>query len=158
MATIECSIIEVCIFCFDGTVPRYLLLRRSKTDGIYPDTWQIVSGSIEGNETTLQASLRELHEETGFVPDRLWVVPHMNTFLNARRDIVHLSAVYAAQVSAGSLPTLSKEHYHYEWCTLERAKQLLVWPGQVQVVHLTQEYIVEGKLASLLTEIPREQW
>jgi dATP pyrophosphohydrolase len=136
----------------------YLLIRRSKSDRIYPDTWQIVSGSIEGNETTLEASLRELREETGLVPDRFWLVPHMNTFLNLRRDVVHISAIFAAQVPSGTLPTLSLEHYEFEWCSPERAKQLLVWPGQVQALRIVQEYIVEGKLASFLTEIPREQW
>ena len=136
----------------------YLLLRRSTTDKIYPDTWQMVSGSIERGETSIRASLRELKEETGFEPDRYWLVPHMNTFLNPKRDVVHISAVFAAQVSAGSQPILSKEHYQYEWCSLERAKQLLVWPGQIQALQIVHEYIVRGKQASMLTEISKEQW
>ena len=158
MPTLECSIIEVCVFCFSDDAPKYLLLRRSKLDRIYPDTWQIVSGSIEGNETALQASIRELKEETGFVPQKFWLVPHMNTFLNPKRDVVHISAVFSAEVSAGSQPLLSKEHYQYEWCSLERAKQLLVWPGQVQALNIVHEYIVQGRLASFLTDIPKELW
>jgi dATP pyrophosphohydrolase len=158
MPTLECSIVEVCAFSFSANTPVYLLLRRSKTDRIYPDTWQIVSGSIEGNETTTRASLRELKEETGFVPQKYWLVPHMNTFLNPKRDVVHISAVFAAQVPAGSQPILSKEHYMFEWCALERAKGILVWPGQIQALNIVHEYIVMGKLASLLTEIPRELW
>ena len=158
MPTLESSIVEVCVFCFSGDAPRYLLLRRSKTDRIYPDTWQIVSGSIEANETALKASLREMKEETGFAPDRYWVVPHTNTFLNPRRDVMHISAVFAAQIPSGSLPTLSHEHHDFEWCSMERAKELLVWPGQVQALRVVQEYIVEGKLAASLSEIPRELW
>jgi dATP pyrophosphohydrolase len=158
MPTLECSIVEVCAFSFSANTPMYLLLRRSKTDRIYPDTWQIVSGSIEGNETTTRASLRELKEETGMVPQKYWLVPHMNTFLNPKRDVVHISAVFAAQVPAGSQPILSKEHYMFEWCSLERAKEILVWPGQIQALNIVHEYIVMGKLASLLTEIPKELW
>ncbi|HTR80756.1 MAG TPA: NUDIX domain-containing protein [Bacteroidota bacterium] len=158
MTAIECSIVEVCIFGFSDAGPMYLLLRRSKTDKVYPDTWQMVSGSVEGNETLVKASLRELREETGFIPERFWVVPHMNTFLNARRDVVHISAVFAGQVPAGYLPTLSSEHYAYEWCTLERARELIVWPGQIQALNIVHEYIVKGKLASFLTEIPKDQW
>jgi len=156
MSTIECNIVEVCIFCFSDNGPLFLLLRRSKTDRIYPDTWQMVSGSIEGNETAVNASLRELNEETGLVPQRYWLVPHMNTFLNPKRDVVHISAVFAAQVPMGSLPTLSHEHYEFEWCSMDRAKQLLVWPGQVQALNIIHEYIIGGKLASLLTEISKE--
>lgn len=158
MPILECSIVEVCAFSFSANTPMYLLLRRSKTDRIYPDTWQIVSGSIEGNETTTKASLRELKEETGFVPQKYWLVPHMNTFLNPKRDVVHISAVFAAQVPADTQPILSKEHYMFEWCSLERAKGILVWPGQIQALNIVHEYIVMGKLASVLTEIPRELW
>ena len=158
MPILECSIVEVCAFNFSANTPMYLLLRRSKTDRIYPDTWQIVSGSIEGNETTTRASLRELKEETGFVPQKYWLVPHMNTFLNPKRDVVHISAVFAAQVSADTQPILSKEHYMFDWCSLERATGILVWPGQIQALNIVHEYIVMGKLASVLTEIPRELW
>ena len=158
MPQIECNIVEVCIFSFWNDSPRYLLLRRSKTDKVYPDTWQIVTGSIEGGETTTKASLRELAEETGLVPQKYWTVPHMNTFLNQKRDVVHISAVFAAEVAAGVDPKLSPEHYRFEWCTLERAKQLPVWPGQVQALNVIHEYIIPGKQASLLTEIPKDSW
>ncbi|HTX17513.1 MAG TPA: NUDIX pyrophosphatase [Bacteroidota bacterium] len=158
MPSLECTIIEVCVFRYSGDEPEYLLLRRSISDRIYPDTWQIVSGSIEGGETALAASLRELKEETGFTPERYWVVPHMNTFMNARRDVVHISAVFAAQVPSGSTPVLSQEHYEYEWCSPRRAVELLVWPGQVQALSVVREYIVGKKIAGRLSEIPREQW
>ena len=158
MPTLECSIVEVCVFSFLDTAPLYLLLRRSKSDRIYPDTWQMVSGSIEENETAVKASLRELKEETGFVPQKFWLVPHMNTFLNPKRDVVHISAVFSAEVPPGLQPLLSAEHYQFEWCSLDRAKKLLVWPGQVQALNIVHEYIVQGRLASLLTDIPKDQW
>ena len=158
MPAIECNIIEVCVFCFEESRPQHLLLRRSKTDKIYPDTWQMVSGSIEANEKSVAAALRELKEESGFEPQRLWLVPHMNTFLNPKRDVVHISAVFAAQVPPGSQPLLSREHYEFEWCSLERARQLLVWHGQIQSLNVVHEYIIGGKLASHFTEIPKDQW
>lgn len=158
MPTLECNIVEVCAFSFPDNIPVYLLLRRSKADKIYPDTWQIVSGSVEAGETTVKASLRELKEETGLVPEKFWLVPHTNTFLNPERDVVHISAVFAAQVAAGSRPRLSKEHYEFEWCSLAGAMKLLVWPGQVEALRIVHDYIVQGKPPSVLTEIPREKW
>src|SRR5574340_1144231 len=34
-----------------------------------PDFWQSVTGSLQPNETTRQAALREVREETGFIAD-----------------------------------------------------------------------------------------
>jgi dATP pyrophosphohydrolase len=153
MATIQSSIVEVCVFSVVNSVPHYLMLRRSQSEPVYPDIWQFVSGSIERGETALAASLRELKEETGFVPVRFWNVPYMNTFLDAAKDIVHISAVFAAQVPPNSQPFLSKEHYQFEWCGYERAQQLLVWPGQVRAIQIIHDYIVQGKQAAALTEI-----
>ncbi len=153
MPVIQSSIVEVCAFSFVKNAPHYLMLRRSQSENVYPDIWQIVSGSIEEGETALGASLRELKEETGFTPLRYWNVPYMNTFLDAAKDIVHISAVFAAQVSPDAQPRLSEEHYQFEWCGIERATQLLVWPGQVRAIHIIHEYIVQGKQAAALTEI-----
>jgi dihydroneopterin triphosphate diphosphatase len=154
MPTIESSIVEIGVFRFSDTKPEYLLLRRSKTDKIYPDIWQIVSGSTEKDESLLNAALRELKEETGFAPKRFWVVPHMNTFLDYKKDRVHISAVFAAEVPGGADPVLSSEHYQYQWHTFESAGKTLVWPGQVQALEIIHEYIVCGTRAAELSEIP----
>ena len=68
MPSFKSNIIEVCIFSIVKKSTKYLLLRRSKSEKIYPDTWQIISGRIEKNETALQASLREMIEETSLRP------------------------------------------------------------------------------------------
>ena len=52
----------VVIYTSRGEVLR---LRRR----IPPDFWQSVTGSLLDNETPRQAALREVREETGFLPD-----------------------------------------------------------------------------------------
>lgn len=153
MPMIRSNIVEVCVFSLENKTPRYLMLKRSKSETLYPDIWQMVSGSIEKGETALAASLRELKEETGFTPLRFWNVPYMNTFLDAGNDIVHISAVFAAEMPRASQPVLSEEHYQFEWCSSKRAQKLLVWPGQVRAIQIVDEYIVSGKQAAALTEI-----
>jgi dihydroneopterin triphosphate diphosphatase len=154
MPAIQCKIVEVGIFSFDESHPLYLLLKRSGDDALYPHTWQIVTGAIEEGETALVASLRELQEETGFVPQKYWVVPHMNTFLDPIKDVVHMTAVFLAQVPPRSVPLLSSEHSEFQWCSLQRTKEQLVWPGQIQAIEIIDQYIVRGLQAGPLTELP----
>ncbi|MFA6540304.1 MAG: NUDIX pyrophosphatase [Bacteroidota bacterium] len=155
MPNISCTIVEISIFSFENTEAKYLLLRRSHDEPVYPNTWQIVTGSMETGETAVQAALREVAEETGYDPQKIWVVPHVNTFYSAKHDTVHHTVVFAMQVPPRTNPLLSHEHSAYEWCSFERAKKMLVWPGQVRALEVVHEYIVQGKEGGTLSEYHR---
>ncbi len=153
MPAIVCNIIEVCLFSFDNKEPMYLLLRRSPSEKIYPDAWQIVTGSVEKRETAVNAAIREVKEETGFTPVKWWIVPHVNTFFSVASDTMNHTVVFAAQVDAGSNPVLSDEHYQFEWFNIENAKHMCVWPGQIQALDIIHRFIVNGHKASAFSEI-----
>lgn len=153
MPAIDCSIIELCVFSFENAEPLYLMLRRSPTEPLYPDTWQIVTGSIEQGETAVQGALRELKEETGLTPIKFWIVPLVNTFFSVRQDTVHHTVVFAAQVDHRADVQLSEEHQQYGWYTVGQAKEKCVWPGQKQALDVVHEYIVGGKETASLSEI-----
>jgi len=153
MPTIVCRIVEVCVFRFHNSGPEYLLLHRAHDEELYPDSWQIASGGIEAGETAIETALREVEEETKLPLRRMWVVPHVNVFYDPRHDVVHHSPVFAVETDPQAEPVLSHEHQAYEWCTQERAKTLLVWPGQVKALEIVHEYIVRGRTAAALAEI-----
>jgi 8-oxo-dGTP diphosphatase len=44
---------------------RVLIVRRSNTEGFLPGRWGVPCGKVDENETSRQAVLRELFEETG---------------------------------------------------------------------------------------------
>jgi 8-oxo-dGTP pyrophosphatase MutT (NUDIX family) len=150
---IMCNIIEACIFSFENKEPLYLMLRRSKSETLYPDMWQIVTGSIEKGETAVHGALREVKEETGYTPTKLWIVPHVNTFYVARNDTLQHTVIFAMQVHPKTNPILSDEHYQYKWCSLEKAKEMLVWHGQIEALQIIHEYIVRGKKAAEFSEL-----
>ncbi len=130
------------------------MLKRSPAEKIYPNLWQFVSGSLDGGEKAFDAALRELKEETGLTPKRLWVVPHVNTFYDHSYDAVNVSPVFAAQVDIGDEPKLSSEHHHFEWLPYAEARRRLVWPGQRAGLDVVDKYILGGEEAGVLTEIP----
>jgi 8-oxo-dGTP pyrophosphatase MutT (NUDIX family) len=86
MAEVSSQLIEVCPFRISGDRGEYLLLHRSAKDPLYPVLWQFVTGRVEEGETSLQAALRELREETGAEHVRLWVVPAVNSFYDPDMD------------------------------------------------------------------------
>jgi 8-oxo-dGTP pyrophosphatase MutT (NUDIX family) len=151
--TIACRIVEVCCFRFVNNTPEYLLLKRSSSERIYPDLWQLVSGTIGEGESALHAALREFREETGLVPSGFWVVPFVNAFYDHDYNAVNLSPFFAAQVRPTDEPKLSSEHQVYEWLRFGQAHERLVWPGQRQGLTLTHSAIAGGGQVSLLTKV-----
>jgi dATP pyrophosphohydrolase len=154
MTIIVCRIVEVSVFRFINDRPEYLMLKRSPDEKLYPDLWQLVSGSLNDGEKAFDAALRELREETGLIPKRFWVVPHANMFYDPAYDAVNVSPLFAAQVDVEEEPTLSSEHCLYEWLPYVEARRRLVWPGQRAGLEVVDKYILGGEEAGVLTLIP----
>jgi dATP pyrophosphohydrolase len=153
MANVSSRIVEVCVFKLVNHQPRYLVLKRSDEETLYPGIWQIVTGMLEEKEHSVAAALREAREETSLRPLRLWVVPAVDTFYSAASDTVNLVPVFAAQVKESDEPKLSHEHKDFAWLTYEQALERLVWRGQKNAVMQTQTYIVGGMEGGKLAEI-----
>jgi len=148
------QIVEVCVFRRVDGESRFLLLKRSKDEKVYPGIWQIVTGIIEENEHSVTAALREVREETGFSPHRFWRLPFVNSFYEPVRDVIHLCPHFAAEVSSSTDPVLSSEHQEYQWCSYEQSQTLLPWSGQRTGVSIVHHHIIPGTEESRLLEIP----
>jgi dATP pyrophosphohydrolase len=88
--------------------------------------WEIVHGRIERGETPVQAAVRELREETGFTPARLYSIT-VNPFYLGRTDTVQLAVAFAAVVDSATF-TLGNEHRAGRWETFAAARRRLAWP------------------------------
>lgn len=153
MTSVISRMIEVCVFRTLEEKTEYLVLKRADDEPVYPGMWQIVTGTTQGEETALKASLRELNEETGLVPVQYWVVPHTNAFYDHRRDAVHLVPLFAARVSPEATVRLSHEHSAFTWISYSDARARLVWPGQRAGLDLVHQVIAGGEEASRASEI-----
>jgi len=125
MSNIVFELVEVVVFR-RAKQPEFLVLQRSDDEDIYPGLWQIVSGGIESGEKTYEAAVREVEEEIGVKPIRLFNTPLTNTFYFYTTDSVNVSPVLAAEVGAVSEVKLSPEHQAFHWLGKEEAISLLV--------------------------------
>jgi dihydroneopterin triphosphate diphosphatase len=133
------NMIEAHIFRETKDGIEFLLLKRSEKE-IYPGLWQMVTGQVEENETAYHAALREILEETGLRPERLWVVPNVNTFYSHENNTISLLPVFAAKVSGHEEIKICDEHTESCWYNPEKAKSKLAWEGQRHSVDLISRY------------------
>jgi dATP pyrophosphohydrolase len=89
-----------------------------------------VHGHIEAGETPAEAALRELAEETGLAPERVYNLSRVETFYQHRLDEVALVPVFAAFVAADGKVRLGVEHDRFEWLPAPEARARFAWPRE----------------------------
>lgn len=144
--------IEAHIFSETKNGIKFLLLKRSSKVS-YPGLWQPVTGKIKKKETAVQAAIREIKEETGIVPVKLFVIPNVNSFYYKEKDAISFVPVFGASVINNTKIKLSNEHEEYGWFTPEESKKLFAWHGQKKSVDIITEYITEKKELLKLLEV-----
>lgn len=118
---------------------EFLMLQRAAGDTL-GGTWHAVHGSIEASESTIQAALRELLEEAGVAPLKLWQIDYVSVFFLAARDEIHHNAIFTAELPADAMITLSEEHDDFRWVAAGVAAVQFLWPNQR---HAVREVIAE---------------
>jgi 8-oxo-dGTP pyrophosphatase MutT (NUDIX family) len=89
-----------------------------------------VHGHIEAAERPAGAAGRELEEETGLTPVRLYNLSRVELFYQHRTDEVALVPVFAAFVAGDATVRLGPEHDRFEWLSLPDARRRFAWPRE----------------------------
>ena len=137
----------------DGRQLEVLALRRGN-NGRCPGSWETVHGTIEPGETPVQASVRELREETSLAPERLYNLSRTEAFYQHGTDELALIPVFAAFVSAQATVRLSAEHDRAEWLSAKTAASRFAWPRERRALDDILS-IVGGGDADLLEDVLR---
>ncbi len=135
--------------------PVYLMLKRN-TGKHYEHLWQGVAGKIEKGETAWQTIIRELKEETGMSPQKIFVADHIASFYNAKEDIIQMVPIFGIEVK-GEEVILSEEHIDYKWVTFKEAMSLLTWKGQKEGLKTVHDEVVSNDDRSKWSEIKIEE-
>ena len=81
-----------------GAATETLILKRNSP--ILHGHWCQVAGSTEAGESGGQTALRELKEETGLVPDRLFSAGYCEQFYHSAVDAIEVAPAFVAFVPA----------------------------------------------------------
>ena len=79
MNEVKVRVVDCYIYRHTTDGIRFLLMKRN-LNKIYEHLWQGVAGKIEKGETSSEAAVRELKEETGLSPVNIFVADHVSRF------------------------------------------------------------------------------
>src|SRR5204862_4322449 len=128
LTSVRVSFVDTYALRGGGPSLGVLALRRGP-HGRNVGSWETVHGTIEPGETPVQASLRELREETGLVPEKFYNLSRTEAFYQHKRDELALIPVFAGFVPLAAKVQLSAEHDRAEWLRARDAAGRLAWPG-----------------------------
>jgi dATP pyrophosphohydrolase len=99
---------------------QFLLLKRATEP--FLGEWFLVQGCIDPGESPDDAVIRELREETQLAP--LSVYRESTRVVPSQPAEVRLH-IYVSFVAEACSVVINQEHTAFQWCSLERALQLL---------------------------------
>jgi dATP pyrophosphohydrolase len=102
----------------------------------------------------VHAALRELAEETGLRPEKLYNLSRVEGFYLHAADEVALIPVFVALVGTEATVRLGAEHDGFEWLDLTEARTRLAWPRERRALD-DAAVLLGGGDAGLLEDVLR---
>jgi 8-oxo-dGTP pyrophosphatase MutT (NUDIX family) len=131
--------------CYVRVGEKYLLLHRSKGKP-QEFTWGVPAGKLEKGETSGQAVIREVEEETGISLDRDSLRAARTLFIRYP-DFDFVYHMFGQELPEQPTVCLSDEHQDYSWLPIDEVLSLPLMAGAGEAL---QEF-----LHSPLVELPK---
>ena len=128
MDNVKVSVVDCHVVYWEADIPQFLTIKRSSQER-YPLIWQCVTGGINLNEKAYQAAIRELKEETGLYPDKMWTIDRVNNYYDPKYDRVFLIPIFGIEVKSKDVK-LSSEHVEHYWGSKDKVKDKMLWTQQ----------------------------
>jgi len=153
VTTIRVTFVDTLVLRGAGETLEALVLRRGP-GGRNPGSWEAVHGTIEPDETPVQASLRELREETGLTPERHYNLSRIEGFYQHTTDELAIIPAFAAFVGRDAMPRLSTEHDDFAWLPPAEAARRFAWPRERRALEDVLSIVTSGS-GGLLEDVLR---
>lgn len=129
---------------------QVLLMKRAQS---LVGAWCQVSGGLEAGETAWEGALRELREETGLKPLKLYSADICERFYEIDCDAITIAPVFVAIIDAKEEARLNEEYSDYRWLSFDDARDLVEYGGQRRcLTWIEQEFIQRTPSRHLLIE------
>lgn len=125
---------------------EFLQLKRDGEDYL-GGTWQTVYGGAEGDETAVQAALRELKEEAGLSPLEFYRIGLASTFYTSNNDTTWIVPTFCAIVKRDDEVKLNEEHDEFRWVPRTEVNAAFMWPSDRAAVASLCEDILDNSPA-----------
>jgi len=104
----------------------------------------MVTGKIHEGEKAYEAARREIREETGLIPDRLYCADAVETFYMQTTNKLMLIPVFVAFIDQIQADVhLSNAHDDYEWAAYDVALDRLAFSEQKRILtHVRTNFIL----------------
>jgi len=152
MADIKCVYIECYVYKRVKNDIKFLVIKRSNDSKVYPGIWQTVTGKIEKGEKAFNAARREVTEETGLHPVRLFSLPHTTTFYSSHFDSISLIPLFFCEVKNEKVK-LSEEHSEYKWLSAKSSAKILFFKTQKENINFIYSNFKKNKKFKSFEEI-----
>jgi|TARA_B110000879_G_scaffold154528_1_gene199806 dATP pyrophosphohydrolase len=142
------------VFILRQTAAKTQVLLMERADSLV-GAWCQVAGSLEQSEAAWQAALREVLEETGLVPDKLYSGDICEQFYEPERECISIFPIFVAYVAADCEVVLNEEHSAYRWLSFDEARELVSFSGQRRsLLEIENEFVKRSPSPHLEIPIP----
>jgi 8-oxo-dGTP pyrophosphatase MutT (NUDIX family) len=125
---------------------KVLALQRAPEEADSPDKWVLPGGKKDPFETTAEAVIREVKEETGLVTSLvapIWIMHYQILKEDEVRDTTQINFLLA--VPKSSKITLSTEHINYNWLTAMQAEASSLSKEVKQSIDMSFRFLAQTK-------------
>lgn len=123
----RCGAVAVAVLRGKAEATKVLLLRRAK--GMLAGLWCQVTGRIEPGETGWEAATREVVEETGLLPAKLYSADFCDFFYNPADNVIEAIPMFVAIVADQAVVRLNDENTEYRWFDILEASEIVPFLG-----------------------------
>ena len=143
------------MFRRQGRRVQFLALRR-RPGGSLPGVWQPVTGKLTSGEPVARGALREVREETGLLPRRLWRLERVSAYYDPRKEAIRIVTAFAAELPARAPVRISREHTAHRFLTAREAARRFLWDSQRQGLAAVRDQVLRGgpRARALEIEVP----